>query len=175
VLFLLPGVVAVGCVMGAEGEAAGTTGGAESAAVEAPAEPRRELFSDDEIARLYDRLTPPPAPSFMENGAETLDEEVIMLEPYVVEGDRGPLLPSIRRRLELGPESIRKRVEEMAPRESRIAESIGRNTDAFFKDSGNLGPGDRPEMVRLNDRDAAKISRDIGNWVGRGLKRIFRQ
>lgn len=127
--------------------------------------PRHQWRSDDEIGRLYRELEPPARTTPGAEYSDDSDEPIIELEPYVVRGDTTLLLAIIRRDLELGPETIRRRVAEMAPVLSQRAELAARATGRFFAEPSAGGPVDRPSMVYVNNVQAVESGRKFGEML----------
>jgi hypothetical protein len=91
-----------------------------------------------------------------------VDDEVIDLEPYVVSGDDTLLLPFIRWRLEVGPESVRRHVEDMAPALTAQANLAARASQRFYDQNVQVGPRDRAPIVYVTDEAMIRAGRDIG-------------
>ena len=137
-----------------------------------PAAPGSGVLSypADEIERLFREL---PEKSGIGSGdLLEVDGPVIELEPYIVVGEKAPLLmAALRRRLDQGPDALRLRIHVLAPVMAQEAELLGRINDRFFDQQMTFGPRDRPSTFYLTNRDASRIGRSIGFALKRAVQR----
>ncbi len=120
------------------------------------------LFSDERYAELFEetgRRLPAPETAYV---SEAAAEPIIELEPFIVEGDDGLLIARIRRQLELGPASIRRRVAELSPALAREARYSGLASDRFFMEERPGMPRDAAGVVPVSIVEAVRL-------MGKGL------
>ncbi|RME73037.1 MAG: hypothetical protein D6781_01150 [Verrucomicrobia bacterium] len=130
----------------------------------------RTVFPEEKFRELFAQLTPPPVepePAATQ-GVETLDE-IVELQPYVVQGDRGLLLARIRRELDLGRDSIRRRVAELNESLGKQVQFSGRASDQFFSAQSPGSVRDRQEIFAV-PADQMRPVRDV---VGEVIDRLF--
>jgi hypothetical protein len=123
-----------------------------SAADEAPVSSNGTYYSQKEVSRLFKEAQAAKAAKEVENPllAPKPEEPVVDLEPMTVTSDDATLLMQIRRRIELGPESVQRRLAELSPMLARDAAYDARAADRFFTEDPNIGPADAGSPARVD-------------------------
>lgn len=128
---------------------------------------RWTVFSDAEISRLYTEIGTQLERErrdavFVGN----VEGDVVLLEPYVVQGDTTLLPAALRRQLELGPESIQRRVQEMAASQQGGEATITARAADRFMTGPTLGaPADRPGLFPLDSNNLRPLGRSVIRFI----------
>jgi hypothetical protein len=114
-----------------------------SAADEQPSD-SSTYYSHKEVSKYFKKAQEAKAAEKAENPllAPNSDQPVVDLTPMTVTSDDASLLLQIRRRIELGPESVQRRLAELSPMLARDAAYEARAADRFFTEDPNIGPAD---------------------------------
>lgn len=125
------------------------------------------VFSAADMHHMYDQLGEEQDRRAAPNSVLEVEGPVVELEPFVVQGDSSLVIAAVRRYLELGPESIRRRVAELAPTLSSQADLAGRINERFLTEPTGGTPADRgPGVFPLDNHQLGAIGRTVGKFVG---------
>lgn len=134
--------------------AAIATAGASLTAADAEKSPEREnntYFSRSEVSKYYKKAQEAKAAAPKESHLRPESEgPVVDLAPMTVRTDDSPLLQEVRKRIEMGPDSIRQRLAELSPMMARDAAYDARAADRFFTEDENIGPSDAGAPARVD-------------------------
>lgn len=128
--------------------------------------PEREnntYFSRGEVSKYFKQAQEAKAATPKESHLRSEEEgPVVDLTPMTVKTDDSPLLQEVRKRIEMGPESIRNRLAELSPMLARDAAYDARAAERFFTEDPNIGPTDSGAPARV---DFVPILRSAGKAV----------
>lgn len=138
------------------------------AADEAPVSGKSTYYSQKEVSKYFKQAQEAKAAETSDNPllAKPTEDPVVDLTPMTVTSDDASLLLQIRRRIELGPESIQRRLAELSPMLAREAAYDARAADRFFTEDPNIGPADAPAPARVDFvpilKSAGKVIKEAG-------------
>ena len=126
----------------------------------------KTYFSRGEVSKYFKQAQEAKAAVPKESHLRADNESpVIDLAPITVRTDDSPLLQEVRKRIELGPESLRERLAELSPMLARDAAYDARAADRFFTEDANIGPSDAGSPARV---DFLPILKSADNAVRSG-------
>jgi hypothetical protein len=109
-------------------------------------------FSRSEVSKYFKQAQEAKAAAPKESHLRSDTEEgpVVDLAPMTVKTDDSPLLQEVRKRIEMGPESIRNRLAELSPMLAQDAAYDARAADRFFTEDADIGPSDSGTPARID-------------------------